>query len=188
MTQALLLPLALLISVCLGSTGLRADELPMKPEPNYSIWLNINEAVIEIERINSGDAKRIAELSEMRSESFYDKTPRDVMVSVVDFSAKIDQLRKGFGSELTPIGLNTNFAAVSPGTVYRLSSGVLTSMAEYLVCVGGNDTKIARFFERRRYPDITPNDVFNIVDLATRRLDNVLARSAPESTTVKECS
>lgn len=182
-----LITLTLAISVWLGPAPALGSELPMKPEPNYSIWLNINEAVIAVARITAGNEKWVAELAEMHPGNFSGKEPRDVLIEVVAFSRQINHLRQGFDDELSPIHLSADYDAIDPGTVYRSSGRILAAMAEYLICVGGNDLMIARFFQRRRFPDIAPSDVFSIVDLASRRLDNLMMQAVPEGLTTSEC-
>ena len=165
------------------STGF-ALELGLAPSQVFGLWTNINSAVITSARSLSDDEAWLRRLSEMEPRKFSGKTPKDVLEKVKLFEARFSKLpvdiplhadKTNFTKEITFL-LRDDSSVVTPSLVFLNSGRVLVQMVRAVVITSDGRQPISPFFTEHGFADKTPNDVFGLVDLALRRLDEILIK------------
>lgn len=155
--------------------GLALD-LVLTPDQVYSLWTNINRSLLAASRIVSHDPAWQAELAAQTLRTFHGKRPADVLVLVKAYRDKLDRLRRQAG--LPPVRrLDAAYDLVTPSVVYVASGHVLNGQVEWLILNTGPDRPVTTFYRRHDFDGNTPSDVFALVELAGRRLDQILARA-----------
>ena len=160
-----------------------AVDLGLTPAPVYSLWQNINRAVIVYASVRSTDKDWIKELGDMRPSKFYDKAPADVLKLVDRFSAKLSELDDGASDDASdtllegklPNLLLSEDSSVTPSLVYLHSGQVLVNIAKDILQTSVAPIEISNFFHEYSFIGVakTPSDVFGIVDLGVRRLEEI---------------
>lgn len=150
-----------------------ALELGLTPSNVYSIWSNINDAVVAVAHVSTGDEKRVAKLKDLKARAFKNKTPGDVLHQVGEFREHLDDLRRRGGMGATNKFIERQDAATTPSDVFLNSGYALNGLVEWLILNTDRKQLVSPFYTRHRFTEKTPNDVFALVDLATRRLARV---------------
>ena len=153
-----------------------AATLGMTSSQVFGLWSNVNDALIEAASCH-GDDGLCQEMKSMLSATFSGKTPSDVLAQVVLFRRNLDGLRGPCGLGATKV-YGKDDGVVEPSIVFLNSGHVLNALVEWLSQISEGKYEEAQFYRRRNFSDMTPNDVFGLVDLANRRLDRILARQS----------
>lgn len=151
-----------------------ARNLGMTSNHVFSLWSNVNDALIEAAADPDG-AEFGREVASMQPDPFSQKAPSDVLEQVVVFRGKLDRLRAAAGLGATKI-YGTEDGVVEPSDVFLNSGHVLNGLVDWLGRVSERGCDENRFYQRGTCSGKTPSDVFGMVDLANRRADLILAR------------
>ena len=169
-TTSLLLTLILVMGIGTGGSAL---ELGLTPNHVYNVWTNINNVIVKIAEKKSSGAT-YGTISNMEPKNFTGKIPGDVLKEVIQFRGKLDILKKQYNLKTTDKKDVANGEKITPSHVFLNSGFVLDSSAELLITITNKDTLISPFYKNREISGKPPSNVFQMVDLATRRLDLIL--------------
>ena len=165
------------------STGF-ALELGLTPSQVFGLWTNINDAVLTYARNLSDDEVWLRRLSELEPRKFSGKTPKDVLEKVKLFEAKFSKLTVGirrnaektnFTKEVTFL-LRDDSSVITPSLVFLNSGRVLVQIVHAVVITLDGKQSISPFFAEHGFKGKVPIDVCGLVDLAERRLDEILIK------------
>ena len=101
------------------------------------------------------------------------ETPGDVLVQVAAFRDKLDRLNAASGLEETPIYHDPQGGEVTPSVVFLNSGNVLDSLVLLLIRIDG-ERLVGGFYARHDFTGRTPSNVFGLVELANRRIDELM--------------
>ena len=149
-----------------------AVELGLTPSHVFSLWTNINAALVTTGSSMTGDDDLSRQLADMPPNAFHDKTPGDVLVQVAAFRDKLDRLKAASGLEETPVYHDPEGGEVTPSVVFLNSGYVLDSLVLLLIRNDG-ERLVGGFYERHDFAGKTPSNVFGLVELANRRIDTL---------------
>ena len=155
-------------------------EINLGPTANqvFSLWTDINANLLALAKVLSGDTAKGKSLAALTPDKFRGKNPTDVLVHVRAYRAKLDRLRRRDGLAPTK-RFDSGNAAITPSIVYVNSGYVLNGQVELLIRRTGPAQQISGFYVGHDIGGKAPSDVFGLVDLAHRRLDLILAGTAP---------
>ena len=165
------------------STGF-ALELGLTPSQVFGLWTNINSAVLTHARNLSDDEAWLRQLAELEARKFSGKTPKDVLGQVKLFEARFSKLVVGirrhmektnFAKEVTFL-LRDDSSVVTPSLVFLNSGRVLVQIVHAVVITSDGKQPISPFFAEHDFKGKVPIDVYGLVDLALRRLDEILMK------------
>ena len=150
-----------------------AVELGLTPSHVFSLWTNINAALVTTGSAMTGDEDLSRQLAEMAPTAFHDKTPGDVLEQVAVFRDKLDRLKAASGLEETPIYHDPEGGEVTPSVVYLNSGNVLDSLVLLMIRIDG-ERLVGGFYAPHDFTGRTPSNVFGLVELADRRIDALI--------------
>lgn len=153
-----------------------ALDLGLTPSHVYSLWTNINGSLVTVARVISGDPAWRKRLTAYSARKFEGKRPSDVLRRVADYRAKLDRLLRRESLALTK-QLPAGEEEVTPSEVYLNSGFVLNAQVRWLIVNTGPEQTVSQFYYRHDFSGETPSDVFALVDLANRRLDEILSKA-----------
>ncbi|MFQ5984604.1 MAG: adenylate/guanylate cyclase domain-containing protein [Alphaproteobacteria bacterium] len=153
------------------------DDVAIGPSNVFSVWLNINAALVFAAEELTSDPTFVAELEATSSTEFTGKVPANVLKRVVEFRNKLDLLRTKNGLEPTNVYVDPSGKEVTPALVYVNSGHVLDSLVNFVLSVlRKGDLLVGKYYKDHGPIGKKPSDVFGLVDLADRRLDQLLCR------------
>lgn len=150
-----------------------AFELGLTPNHVYSLWSNINGALLVVARIQAKDATWDRELSSMAVRAPVDNVPAEVLRRVAEFRDRLNRLRDQAGMEAT-LPLEDRGAVVTPSDVFMGSGHMLDGVVEWIIEMTPPHRLVSPFYQQAKFEGMQPRDVFTLVDLAVRRLDLIL--------------
>lgn len=173
-----MLRVAFALFVILPSVGTAQDrggttEFGMTPNHVYALWTNINEALLAVARIAAADGTWDVQVSSLDHRAFVDKVPADVLVRAEDFRDRLNRLRVRAAMEPTP-PFESPGTVVTPSDVFMNSGHMLDGVVEWIIEMTPPQWLISPFYLYGTFGGKQPNDVFEVVDLAVRRLDLIL--------------
>ncbi len=154
-----------------------AIELGMTPSHVSSLWMNINNALVDSAAALTGDDVLSGKLSAMTPEAFQGKKPGDVLEQVARFRGRLDRLLDKHGQKATPIYLAPEGGDVTPSVVFVNTGHVLDSTVLLLIQVD-RERLISGYFTRHDISGKTPSGAYSLVNLANRRMDSLLRAMA----------
>lgn len=175
---------AFVIVVIAPPSGGFALELGLTPSRVFGLWTNINDTLLGYARNLSDDEVWLRHLSELEPRKFSGKTPKDVLERVKLFEAKCFKL----AADICPHAEKTNFAkevtfllrddnsVVTPSLVFLHSGRVLSKMVHTFAVSSDGRQPISPFFTEHGFKEKVPSDVYGLVLLALRRLDEILIK------------
>ncbi len=166
-----------LVALAAAPRGGQALELGLTPSNVFSLWTNINDALLAVARISSDNANWAKKVEASAPRAFAGKTPANVLERVAEFREKLDRLRRRDGMAKTARFENGD-GVVSPSVVFLNSGHVLDGVALWIVNKTTKEQLVSPFFRRHDVSGKTPSDVFGLVDLANRRIDTILENSS----------
>ena len=166
-----------LVALAMAPRGGQALELGLTPSNVFSLWTNINDALLTVTSISPDNSNWANKVEASAPRAFTDKTPAAVLERVFEFRGKLDRLRRKDGMAKTAQYENGD-GVVSPSVVFLNSGYVLDGVALWIVRKTTKEQLVSRFFRRHDVSGKTPSDVFGLVDLANRRIDMILENSA----------
>ena len=163
--------LIMVVAVCLGVVSRPGDsvELGLTPSHVFSLWTNINAALVTMGSAVTSDAGVSRRLAGMAPSVFHDKTPSDVIKQVEAFRDRLDSLRAASGLKATKVYHDPEGGEVTPSVVFLNSGHVLDSLVLLLIHSDG-DRLVGGFYARHEIGGKTPSNVFGLVELANRRI------------------
>ncbi len=166
----------LLVGV-VGSPGQsRALELGLTPSNVVGLWTNVNNALLATARVVSNDQSWWNKLETMSPNSFEGKKPGDVLKRVTEFRASLNKLRQGFG--LKEADSNVRFdGTVTPSVVFLNTGEVLNGLVDWLIRNTSEQQLVSQFYADHKITGKTPSDAFSMVDLAVRRLEEIITKA-----------
>lgn len=171
---------ALTVILLIGGAGLpgqaRALELGLTPSNVVGLWTNVNEALLATARVVSNDTVWLAKVTEMTPGTFEGKKPSDVLERVTEFRTKLNRLRGGFGLKETDSNVKFD-GTITPTVVFLNSGEVLNGLVDWIIRNTGEQQLVSQFYTDRQIKGKTPSDAFGFVDLAARRLDQIIAKA-----------
>jgi len=192
----IIMALALFLTVS-SSKPAQAIEFGLTASTVYSIWRNINNAVLIYAKERSTDEKWLKSLENMRQDTFSGKVPANVLEKVKQFNIKLDELRQDEEAHskelLLESGLSVLLAGddhnrVTPSRVYLHSGQALIKIVEEILHISPIDAEISSFFDVGAASDKTPSDVFSLVELGLRYLDEILILQNTGDLTIRKGS
>lgn len=154
----------------------RALELGLTPSNVVGLWTNVNEALLATARVVSNDPVWQDKITAMTPGTFEGKKPSDVLERVTEFRTKLNRLREGFGLKKT--GSNVKFdGTITPSVVFLKSGEVLNGLVDWIIRNTSEQQLVSQFYADRQIKGMTPSDAFGFVDLAARRLDQIIAKA-----------
>lgn len=168
---------SIVLTGLMGMPGLSfAVELGLTPSHVCALWTNVNDGLLASARVVSGDTAWHESLSAMTARKFDGKKPSDVLAQVDKFRAKLDRLRQK--AELKPTKqYGEGDGKITPSVVFLNSGHVLDGLADWLIRNTGPDQLIGPIYARHDISGKTPSDAFSLVELANRRLDELLSKA-----------
>lgn len=165
--------LATVLTAVLATPMARAVELGMTPSHVVSLWTNINDALITSGRA-TGDENLAKRLMAMKPVAVQGRKPGDVLNELEKFRAKLDQFaaRQGL-KKATPVYKDPEGGTVTPSVVFVNSGYVIDSLLRVLIKLDANQL-ISGFYTRHDISGKKPNDAYQLVELANRRMDSML--------------
>lgn len=151
----------------------RALDLGLTPSHVYSLWTNINQSLIASSRLVSADSDLPETMSAMEPKTFTGKKPADVLELLILYRAKLDRLLRDRNlpkTKRTAAGSET----ISPSDVYLNSGHVLNAQVMWMVVSTGPEQTVSQFYTRHGFSGKTPSDVYALVEIANRRMDQLL--------------
>ncbi len=169
-----------LVLVLIAGTGIVSKqslglELGLTPSNVVSLWTNINDALLAGAKVLLDDPKAIQNLDSMTPNRFEGKTPADVLGAVIAYRGKLDGLRRKSGLDPTTKVIVEDGAEVTPSVVFLNSGHVLDGLVLWLIANTPNEQLISQFYTRHDISGKTPSDAYSMVDLANRRMDQLLS-------------
>ena len=175
MRRRLAIVAVMLAGLAAAPVNAHALDLGLTPRHVFSLWTNINNALIASARIVSNDAVTES-VATMGPKVFIGKVPADVLERARAVREKLDSLRRNSGLKQTVLS-DSNEGRITPSDVYLNSGNVLDGLVGWLIHGTGPDLLASRFYVRHKFSAKTPSDVFGLVDLANRRLEMILDRA-----------
>lgn len=166
-----------IILLAFATAPAHAIELGMTPSHVSSLWMNINNALVDSAAALTGDDVLSGKLSAMNPEVFQGKKPGEVLEQVAQFRGKLDRLRNKHGQKATPIYLDPEGGDVTPSVVFVNSGHVLDATAFLLIRLDG-ERLVSGYYTRHDISGKTPSDAYSLVNLANRRMDLLLRATA----------
>ena len=163
----------------------RSVDMGLTPSPVYGLWSNINRAVIVYAKVHSTDDAWLGKLEDMTPNAYTGKEPAQVLEQVKRFKIKLIELDKRWSDGAVATLLNGNLPnllssddnRITPSQVYLHSGQVLVNIAEDILRESTSVIEISPLFEEQHFTNKTPSDVFGMVDLGIRRLEEIAIRS-----------
>ena len=172
---ALIITVAAGLSLAAGEA--RAQELGLTPSHVVSLWTNVNAALVTIAEVSSGDEAWAAELASTTPGRFENKKPANVLARAIEFRAKLDRLLAANG--LKPAKQYEHGGGkVTPSVVFLNSGHILDAVVTWIIANTSREQLVSAYFTRHALSGKTPSDAFAMVELANRRIDRNLAKTA----------
>ncbi len=152
----------------------RAADLGMTPSHVVGLWKNINAALAPVALVASGDDQLAQQFSAIQATQFEGKKPGDVLENVVQFRAKVNQLRARAGlppAEEAPVEAGT---VVTPRHVFLNSGYVLDGLLDWMVRTDTTGIAISPFYKREKLSGLTPSHVYSHIEVAKQKIDLIL--------------
>ncbi len=170
---------AMLIGMALNPSQASARELGLTPSHVYALWVNINDSLIGIAGVMSGDASLRDTLSSMSPRKFDGKRPSDVLrrIGLMHSRFRSLGLSAQFSGPLTEDQqYDVELGLATPSDVFIRSGNILDGLVVWLIENTEKKQQISGSYTRRKFHDKTPSNVFGLVDLADRRLEMILSK------------
>ena len=169
---------AVLIGFGVSSKETSAVELGLTPSDVVMLWANTNNALVAVAHVAPGGGAALSkQVKALRPGYFENKKPGDVLGQVATFRGKLDQLRKRIGLPATGTFKNGN-GKITPSVVFLNTGFVLDSAAEVLLKISNNTVSAGPYYKPFVIKGKTPTHAFSMAELATRRIDLILDRTA----------
>jgi hypothetical protein len=160
----------------------RSLELGLAPSHVYSLWQNINRALLVYSKVVPGSTGKTAELTAMQPAVFKGKIPSDVYILATTVSKQLA------GHVTLPSGVpdwlidyergdlmeTSREEVITPSAVFILSMQLLNGIVDVVVENTDKEQQVSDFFAPNTETDKTPSDVYGLVDLALRRINLLL--------------
>ncbi|MEE8395152.1 MAG: hypothetical protein V3S29_03795 [bacterium] len=140
------------------------------PDGPFHLWLGINE-FMPLLTANSSKARAIRAVKAKR---FRGKTPGAVLGNVVRFRNKLNRVLAKYRLDKTREFRSPTGEKVSPSIVYINAGHVYDSVVGVLLEANPKNQTYREIFLIPYPKGKTPSDVFELVDLAIRKLDLLL--------------
>ena len=160
-----------------GVKDVLALDLGLTPSHVYGLWININKSLIGLANTRTIDQNKIDQLNRMSPNYFSDKTPGDVLKHAAIFRKNLDQLKKYRGLEPTTAILLEDNKKITPSVVFLNSGNILDSTVLLVIKNTAETIPISRFYHTNDISGKSPSDVYQLVDLANRRIDWIVANT-----------
>jgi hypothetical protein len=155
------------------STG-QAVELGLTPSHVFALWTNLNSCLLTIAAQEEGGEALVEDLKDLEVRRFDDKAPSDVLLAVEMVRSRVDAVRSR--ADLAPIAVyHDQFQVVTPSNVFLNSGHILDGLADFAAREGDVASLVTSCYEPQLFTGKTPSNVFELVDLAMRRTDVILA-------------
>lgn len=109
----------------------------------------------------------------MQPATYSGKDPQHVLERIRKFSSEVSRMREHAG--LSSIRLPEDREKILPSLVFLSSGRVLAGLLGHYVCLPDVSVMVSDYFRNENFYTKTPNEVFGLVDLATRRLNIIMA-------------
>jgi len=154
-----------------------AIELGLTPSHVYGLWTNIH---LVMDALQKDVFNSPLKPQDMNASTFKGKTPTQVYATAIGVQAQLAQLFDLETSTKMPLwiaeygNLQRQYknADITPSQVYVLSSQILNALVETYVSKTQGTLPISTFYEARYVVLKTPSDVYGLVELFARRLDD----------------
>lgn len=168
---------ALVLAIGLVPAKTRAAvELGLTPSHVFSLWTNVNGALVAIAEIVGAKEGWAEEVRAMTSETVTGKEPADVLAQAQIFREKLDKLRQRSNLPATE-KYGTGDGAITPSVVFLNSGHILDATVGWLIENTGREQLVSEFYTRHDFSGKTPSDPFALIVLANRRIDNILTHA-----------
>lgn len=168
----LCLPIQLLLS---GPAA--AVDLGLTPSHVYSLWTNINNALVASARTVDPDTQLISQMVTMHPVPVSGKVPGDVLHQVQIFRETLNLIRAAQGLSHIEVFRNPEGEVVTPSVVFLNSGNVLDGLVDWFARNADKDELLSSYYRYHGFRDKTPSDVFGMVVLASQRLSVLRARA-----------
>ncbi|MBL6932319.1 MAG: hypothetical protein ISR45_05175 [Rhodospirillales bacterium] len=172
--------IALFLIVVPGKS--RSLELGLTPSHVYSLWSNINRALLIYAKLVNIDQARLARIESMQPRNFEAKRPADVFAMAEKFRNELKgyvpwtKETPGWLIEYEKVGKSRNPQSdkITPSAVFLISMQLLNGIVAVVVDNTGWEVSVSELYDSSVPSGMTPSDVFGQVDLALRRIDLIL--------------
>lgn len=145
------------------------------PNDSYQLWSAINRALLEYAGAIGGKKLQF-DVVEVYADLAFDMTPADVMTQTADFRVVLDMILDQLKLAKSQTYEDPLGRKVTPGVVYVNAGYLLDSTIFALHTTSDRQGKpLGDLYVVPTAADKTPNDVFELVSLATNRLRLILA-------------
>ncbi|MFT5162481.1 MAG: hypothetical protein ACI9FJ_001057 [Alteromonadaceae bacterium] len=155
-----------------------ALELGFTPNHVYSLWINVNQAVLTYGEQISPNTQWLIKVKQMQPQPVTDKVPADVLKKAKEVSSMLavltkPQLYQRLSNEVL-LQLSDGVEEIKPTDIYLFSSVLLHQTITLIVTQASKDIAIGALFKPLEVVNKTPSDVFAQVALAQRRLAAII--------------
>lgn len=163
------------------SPGLgQAVELGLTPNHVFALWTNVNSCLLALAAQEEDGEALVEDLKDLEVRSFEDKVPSDVLLAVETVRSRVDIVRSR--ADLAPTAVyHDQSQVVTPSNVFLNSGHVLDGLADFVARQDKAASLVTSCYEPQLFTGKTPSNVFELVDLATRRIDVILAHESHRS-------
>lgn len=161
------------LSLMAYPSGSRALDLGLTPSHVFSLWTNINKSLIASSRLVSNGIELSVMLKAMKPKVFNNKKPADVLDQLAAYRTKLDRLLRAQNLPETKQTTPSD-GAITPSDVYVNSGHVLNAQVTWLIVGTGPEQTVSQFYTRHGFSGKSPSDVYALVEMANRRMDQLL--------------
>lgn len=156
------------------ATAASSRDLRLTPNQVFSIWVNIDDCleIVADLTLNSDHAKQT--FRDISLKTYKGKEPGDVLLQVVVFRDRLNQLREQGGQSFVSV-YEPRKTEIVPRDVYMNSGHIQDALIESMIVEKHPELFVSQFYTRHHYTDKTPSDVFAMVELANRKLEFIFA-------------
>lgn len=180
--------MTLLMTLCYLPTTASAVEKGLTPSHVYGLWTNINSATLTLAaQYNKGDSEWLNKVHNQQAAEFSDKTSDDVLQQVRAYQAKLNSLRaqRSHAAKSQAASKSNDKSTDQQAAVEITSSMVFLDTGELLDSLVGTiltelaaDELISPYFKTQSFSGKTSSDVYGLVEMANRRLDQIVNKAS----------
>lgn len=150
-----------------------SSDLLVSSNQVFSIWKNINETLVVSAASESMDDDWTEEIKTMPPRTFKKTNPKDVLAQVASIREKVDKLLAPNQDPPVRTLAKWNGKDAIHNTIYLNSGRILDALALHIVAL--DPISLASvYYSWSSAKGKTPDDTMSIIDLADRRLDEII--------------
>ncbi|HEC14495.1 MAG TPA: hypothetical protein ENI72_01945 [Rhodospirillales bacterium] len=164
--------LATTVFLLTGHPG-NSSDLLVSSNQVFSIWKNINKTLVVTAASESMDDDWTEKIKSMPPLTFEKTNPKDVLARIVSVREKVDKVLSTNDEPPVKLLAEWNGKDAIHNTAYLNSGLILDALALHIVAL--DPISLASvYYSWPAAKEKTPNDTMAVIDLADRRLDEII--------------